>query len=409
MEKDKVISFEKEFTSLSENTTEAINKAGDVKYEVENTSDMLREIKETLSNSYGVEVPTVENDPISDEDVKPLNIILDDISDPRLRGDFCLSAVDTLVGITAGVIASIIDIVFVGTPEVVKIYKGGENFDGSILTAALRKIGNGDDQLSSMLEWLSHKCKVPYDISVQPGVVTPNNHRLRNFAHDPMIGLMFATADIVLGTATMVDANGKLCVLVNSKEYPQEEKLLAVVYYTGHLLSDVCTARGLPVPGFITTQFFAGDGSYNSIASISERMYKDGYDLRHLASMSVPVFIKNLITDAYLYLTMEDEHSPVRTIADREIRENQKLAYKYRMRLVSDAVSCGGNALKFFLPPTLGNMTALNLPEWVSLIKDTIAEAKYQLRDKHVELALFNREILSDNWDKLLDDEKLGE
>lgn len=122
--------------------------------------------------------------------------------------------------------------------------------------------------------------------------------------------------------------------------------------------------------------------------------------------MSTPVVIKNMITDTYLNLVVSEEDGPFNLIAEREIREHKLMAYKYRLRLVSDAVSCGGNALKFFLPPTTGNMTALNLPEWTSLLKDTIAEMKYQLRDKSVEIVILNREIISDNWKALLGEEQ---
>ena len=85
----------------------------------------------------------------------------------------------------------------------------------------------------------------------------------------------------------------------------------------------------------------------------------------------------------------------------KEIQENKRIAYKYKLRLISDAVSCGGNVLKFFIPPTSGNMTALNLPEWAGLLADTIITLKYQLRDKSVEKAISNREIINDNWVKL--------
>lgn len=251
-----------------------------------------------------------------------------------------------------------------------------------------------------MFKWLSEKCKVPYDISAEKGVVDPNNHRLRSFGHDPLIGLLFAIVDIILGTATVVDNNGRLKVIINSKKYPVSEKYLAVVYYLGHLLSDVCTARGLPIPGFIMTQFFAGDD--NSIAKIAEQMYRDGYDLRHFASMKTPVLIKNIITDAYYRISAFEDIRFVETIAEKQIHENRKKAYKYKLRLVSDAICCGGNVLKFFIPPTMGNMTALNIPEWISLIQDTIINMKYQMREKNVEIIIANREIINDNWYKLL-------
>ena len=54
-----------------------------------------------------------------------------------------LSTVDIAISSLAGIIAIVIDAFLVGTPEVVKIYKGGERFDGSLLTAAIRKFGDG--------------------------------------------------------------------------------------------------------------------------------------------------------------------------------------------------------------------------------------------------------------------------
>lgn len=398
MEKDKILSFENEFSSVSEEITGTEDRVRTLGESLYDTSELIDDVMTELQSIPGALIINEEQSPLVDVDVESINLVINDLSDPVLKGDFSLSAIDTITAITAGVIATVIDIVFVGTPEVVKIYKGGENFDGSRLTAILRSIGNDDNKLSEMLEWLSHKCTVPYDLSLKKGIVIPNNHRLRNPGHDPMFGLLFAIADIILGTTTIIDDNGNLRIIVRDKEYPPQEKYLSVIYYLGHLLSDVCTARGLPIPGFFMTQFFTNGDDGGSIARIAEQMYKDGYDTRHLMSMSTPVLIKNLITDTYLYLILEDEKTQLYSIAEREIGENRRTAYKYRMRLVSDAVSCGGNALKFFLPPTLGNITALNLTEWASLIKDTIAESKYQLRDKSVETVLFNREIIHDNW-----------
>lgn len=401
MNKDKVISFDKDFDSLSNELSATKEKTNIAEKSINDTGEILNELRSTLLKVPGAMIPVDGASEISNYIVEPINDMLDDISDPKYKGDFKLSAIDVIVAIVSGVIASVIDIVFVGTPEVVKLYRGGENFDGSILTSALRKIGNGDDKISDMLKWLSQKCVVPYDVSNKSGIVIPNNHRLRNPGHDPLIGLLFAVADIILGTATLIDNEGNIKIIVRDKEYPPHEKILSVIYYLGHLLSDLCTARGLPIPGFVLTQFFTSTNDNSSIAKIAEGMYMDGYDLRHLASMSTPVAVKNMIIDAYIHLFNSESGNQFETIAEKEIRNNQNIAFKYRMRLVSDAVSCGGNVLKFFIPPTTGNITALNLPEWTSLIMDTIAETKYQLRDKTVEEALFNRDIINNNWDKL--------
>ena len=403
MSKDKVITFDNDLCSLSNELSDTVKELNSTEKNIKETKNSLDSLIQDLLELPGAMIPLCQESYLSDTAIEPINLVLSDLSDPKLKGDFKLNSLDVIVSITAGVIASIIDIVLVGRPEVVKLYRGGENFDGSVLTAALRKVGNGDDKISELLKWLSNKCVVPYDLSIKKGVVIPNNHRLRNLGHDPLLGLLFAVTDIILGTATLIDNDGNIRIIVRDKDYPPQEKYLAVIYYLGHLLSDMCTSRGLPIPGFVLSQFFTNNEDDKSIAKIAEEMYKDGYDLRHLASMSTPVVVKNMIIDTYIHLFLKENKSDFETIAEKEIRENKKNAYKCRLRLVSDAVSCGGNVLKFFTPPTSGNITALNLPEWASLISNTIAELKYQLRDKSVEEVIHNREIINDNWFKLLD------
>lgn len=403
MEKDKIISFDNEFQQLGANITKVKSNISDVSELFEETDALIEELYAEMTDFPGMlrVIEGGKNQDSLDELNHSINEIV--VLNFKQKGD--LNIPDVLVSTIAGAVAAAIDILLVGTPEVVTIYRGGERFDGSVLTGILRKYGNGDDQLSSVLHWFCERCKVPYDISCVKNVANPNNHRLRNFGHDPLIGLLFAVADIIMGTATFVDSDGKLRVVVNPKDYPDTEKYLAVIYYLGHLLSDVCTARGLPIPGFVLTQFFTNDGNDDSIAVIAERMYRDGYDLRHLASMSVPVVVKDVIITAYLSLSETENQPIVGTIAQKELEKQHKEIRRAKMLLVSDAVACGGNVAKFFLPPTMGNMTALNLPEWMALLRDGVDVAVYQMRDKSTELVVSNREVINQNWNILLKDE----
>ncbi|MBQ6490289.1 MAG: hypothetical protein IJI75_13815 [Solobacterium sp.] len=400
MNKNKVIDLDKELTELRESVSHVENKSEILLDDIESTSDSLAELQERLLHLGIAKKSLVVTEDNITKEISELNYVIKDIDHSKFGGDVSLTVIDLIVSVVSGIVASVIDIVFVGTPEVVKIYKGGENFDGSILTKAIRSLGQGDDTLSGMLDWCCEKCKVPYDISAKKGVVIPNNHRLRNFAHDPLIGMLFAIVDIIMGTGTFVDNKGNLRIVVNPKDYPQNEKVLALIYYFGHLLSDVCTARGLPIPGFVLTQFFAGEDD-SSVAAIAEQMYRDGYDLRHLASMSTPVLVKNLVIEIYLSL-LRYNNEVILTLAEKEIINNKNEIYRYKLRLMSDAVCCGGNVLKFFIPPTMGNITALNISEWISLIQNSIVNLRYQIRDKSIEQVIFNREIISDNWNTIM-------
>lgn len=399
---NKVVDFDKDFSLLEDELEQVNRRVNELKSDFDNDADERDELFAQLAAIPGLKniVDTYYDDEIDYETIdKDLNKLLElDFKEERQ-----LAKEEVVVGIVAGIVASIIDIVFVGTPEVVKVYKGGFNFDGSILTEKLRDLGNKDGELLGLFNWFEENCKVPYDIPVFKNVVNPNNHRLRSPAHDPLFGLFFAVADIIMGTTTTIDNTGHLRILVNDKTYPDSEKILSVLYYLGHIVSDICTFRGLPVPGFFLTQFFV-DGGDHSIARKAERMYLDGYDLRHFASMSIPVIVKNIIIDTYLYFVKNDNKQDITGIADKEIDKQKNEAYKNKIMLISDVVACSGNVLKFYLPPTCGNITALNIPEWLSFIKHGINVIKYETRDKTVEEILHNRDIINKNWESLLED-----
>ena len=312
-----------------------------------------------------------------------------------------LSTTEYIVAALAGTLSVIIDVLLVGTPEVVKIYHGGENFDGSKLTELIRKIKPDDGtEVGHILKWLSDKCKVPYDISCEKGVVTPDNHRLRGLGHDPYLGLFFAIADIIMGTTTCIDNNGGIRILPNY-DASITEKLLSVFYYIGHIISDLFTARGLPIPGFFLTQFFSGNGEDGSLAKIAEKMYKDGYDTRHLASMSVPVAVKNIVVEAYCRITKPEEDGFM-PLVEKELAEQAYMLKKEKMLFIGNSIGVAGNIIKFVAPPNCCNPCALNATQWFSFIRNSIQMTKAACRDRSVETVFEGRSKLQQEWNRLL-------
>ena len=315
-----------------------------------------------------------------------------------------LQTVDMVFSAAAGLISAIVDVVFVGTPEVVKIWRSGEQFDGSRLTGLLRTLGQDDGNLSPIFQWLEAKCKVPYDIPLAKGVMSPNDHRLKSLAHDPFFGLFFAVSDILMGTTTCVGNDGKLHILI-SHSADSSQQLLPVFYFIGHLLSDVCTSRGLPIPGFFLTQFFTGDSSESSIAVVARRMYRDGYDLRHLASMSFPVAAKDLLIAAYLYLTENEveENRAFLSNAEREYWNLQKTIKKEKMLLIANGVATAGNLVKICAPPNYGNPCAINLAQWFSMIRSGVVIGMTSVRNQTTEKIIENRFSIKQTWEQLAD------
>ena len=319
---------------------------------------------------------------------------------PELRTE------ELIFSVLAGLLSVIIDVVFVGTPEVVKIWRGGENFDGSILTGLLRKAGkNGDGELNSILQWLSDHCKVPYDISAAKDIMYPNNHRLKSLSHDPFLGLFFAVADMLMGTTTCIGNDGKIKILF-SWQTDTSQKLLAVFYYIGHLLSDLCTARGLPIPGAFLTQFFVGDGSDDSLAKIADNMYQDGYDLRHLASMSVPVVVKDLLISAYLQLTPTERvfQGTFSQNTEKEYWKLQETLKREKMLWIANTVATAGNVVKLVSPPVSGNPCAINAVQWFAMIRSGISIVKAASRDCTTENVIATRFAINRAWRELKSD-----
>lgn len=362
-----------------------------------------------LAQEQSLTIPEVR--PLEVQEVLDIDLTLDALLEAKYAGTRAprfpkLSTTDIVIGSVAGLIAVVLDLFLVGTPEVVKIHPTGEQrFDGSLLTTFIRKATG--EPIAGFAEQLSKICKVPYDISIHADGLTPNNHRLRSLSHDPFFGLFFAIFDIAFSTTTFVDRDGSLRVVpsaINNKSLP--EKYLAVLFYVGHIISDLFTSRGIPIPGFFLTQFFTDGAPNASIAKISDAMYRDGYDMRHLASMSVPVMAKDIVLTSYLHLA---ENNMVTHTAPVAIKEKHLLDLELRktkLVFIANSIAVGGNTAKFFLPPSCCNPCSLNAPEWFAFLCSSIGMAGAATRNMDAEQVMQNRVDIDRRWDELLSDKK---
>lgn len=404
MDNKKIIDFEQITDSIADDVEEVQSEFLEFTSEQEIDRQELLDLQErlnSLAENSGLKIVEASEDEMIDKyDVLSKDIDQQlqvyGIKDKLKFSKFPeFTKLDTTVSILTGLMSVLIDIFLVGTPIAKK------QFEGSVFTEQLRKFGqNKDSDTAKILSWLSDK-SVPYDISAEKGVVTPNNHRLRSLAHDPFFGLLFAVADILLDTTTVIDNAGKITILRNPGNYPKSQKFLPVIYYLGHIISDFYTARGIPIPGFFLTQFFTSEGSSSSIAKIAEKMYTQGYDLRHLGSMSLPVITKNIIVNVYLELIREVE-VPIMGIADKEKAHLDHKLKGYKMKFYADAIGTSGNLVKFISPPTSGNLNAINIVQWMSLIKNGAILLVAANRVTSVEKVMHNRQQIDKKWEKLL-------
>ena len=308
-----------------------------------------------------------------------------------------LKLVDLIVSSTLGIVATLIDILIVGTPSV-----KNKEFQGAPLTELIREAGFSCED-NSLLKFLSDKCKVPYDMSAVADTVTPNNHRLRSFGHDPLFGLVFAVVDIILGTTTGINNSGMIFIKKNT-DAEDYKKYFGIIFYLGHLISDICTARSLPIPGWILTQLFDGDGQKKSIAKVAEKMYIDGFDIRHFTSMISSVAISNGLVHLYCKISYNTNEKKIEQVFkyENELEKQNNLLIKYKMLLITNAIGTAGNVLKIMMPPTSGNLAGVNLVQWMALIDNSIVIISAMSREMSGEIIIKNRKDINKNWEELL-------
>ena len=321
-----------------------------------------------------------------------------------------LSGLDfAIVGI-AGLVASIVDILFVKLPKDIN-YLNQFKQKGSEFTAWLRTLGIVEDgNLHPFLQWCEKVCKTSYDKSIEKKIkgMNPKTHRLLSLSHDPLFGMIFGLIDIFNGSLTAIDIEGNF-VILKTFEHGLSDKLLSPLLWLGHIVSDICTSMGIPIPGwgFLQLLQFGSFGKKDrTIAEISRWMYLNGYDLRHLITMSVSPAVIEIIVRGYHYLSQLHSEKqliyPIQdTHADMEITKIGSNLKLHKMLFLSHTFAAGGNALKVFIHH--GNPLAINISQWTMLLKESVKMVKAVTRDKKPEMIKRIRCNIDKEWEAIKD------
>lgn len=284
----------------------------------------------------------------------------------------------------AGIIGIATDFLIVKIPKTIKsgVYKGQE---GSKLTENLNNIKLPKNWQKSLSEF----AKVPYDNSGGA------DHRIDTIGHDPVLGLIFGTIDIFRGSATTM----KKGVLEINRVSEPANLIIALLKQLAHLLSDVTTSKGIPVPfsSLIRLcnfgEFHGPTGKKRTLSDLALWMYHNGYDLRHFVTMSITPATIEIILRAYIMIRHYFEKD--------ELKFKIANSPKYRsMLLVAHAIACAGNAGKIYFYG--GNPLALNYAEWIALVRYLIPSIKYWLKDKHINKLNHYLELNRKGWDNLV-------
>ncbi len=377
--------------------------AGGYESESEELEQLRRRVN-ALMESCGAE-PRVEFDSCTLEDLNSeLATRLKDYRDlsdaDRALG---MSPVDYVVAALAGGIAVVVDFLLVKIPTADK-YLGKFDQEGSPLTKLLRRFGHDKEgKEAGWISFLESKFHVNYDPSVREGVFGPRNHRIYSGGHDPSpAGLVFAIKDILSGTFTYFDKSGRL-IIEKAEEMGILQKCFAPFMWFGHLLSDLFTSAGVPVPGgTLLRAIQVGEFGKNgrTFGELIDWMYMKGYDMRHLATMSTSNAAMNLVIRLYLAFISPIEKSSSPLLSEREyveVKRNEKIT---KMKFVASSVAVAGNVAK--ICAYQGNPNAFNYTIWYEMIKEAIAEVTILTKDKTAEHVIETRHVLDENFEVLL-------
>lgn len=233
---------------------------------------------------------------------------------------------DYILAASSGALCGVIDIFLVGKPDESPLGDITDKWfaNRTIDFAKLCGYKGDKNSLSSAINFLEEKFKIPYDQSVGGGIfrelinLTPSNHHFKSLGHNPtLLGLFFSILNQFTNTSDFV-SNGELISLNNSdgkfelqgKNIPSK-LFCGIANWIGHLISDVSGSsgskgRGMGIPSPIwawSNDVIAIKAKLNipvtkfdkSVNELALKLFKKGYDVRFQTIQAIPVFINEMI------------------------------------------------------------------------------------------------------------------
>ncbi len=323
-----------------------------------------------------------------------------------------LKTQDYIVASIAGGLGVILDFLVVKIPKGTNIFRNGKRIyqKGSPITEYFRSLGaDKDERTWSWIKFLEQKCKVPYDKSIDPLIksMCPKVHRFLSLAHDPSpLGLVWAIKDITCGSFSYIDGSGVLHVENITTSSGFLGALTAPIIWIGHIISDIFTKAGIPIPGWCylnLLQFGSFGDKKRTIAEVAKYMYYQGYDFRHLITMSIEPAVIGMILRIYHFLVNEkpENNKQYQLQSEKEYGQIQNNIKFRRMLLISLSIATAGNVGKII--SYSGNPMALNFPLWYKMIKESLLNVAINVRlTKDYETVIQNRHVIDENFEYLL-------
>ena len=307
-----------------------------------------------------------------------------------------LDPYDVAAAVAAAAVGTFLDFVVVKIPTGVR-WRGRWQ-RGSLLTFLLRRQAVHSDN------WLASLAPVPFDqVGVPLSGLGPRSHRVQTFGHDPLLGLVYGTMDILRGTLTGTDAAGSIAVLDAGP--PTPGVVTALGREVLHLVSDVGTRMGLPLPGWtaltaIPWGEIGTDG--RTVAGLARWMYLRGYGSWHFLTMAtVPAAIETALRAYVAMRRLTDDVYARRWQAEGAAAGDVTDHPRYRiLSLVAHGITAAGNAGRVALSGF--NPLAVNYTEWLVFIKKLVTAVETRPRSERLLARVrSSRLILDTGWARL--------
>jgi len=250
----------------------------------------------------------------------------------RIKDEFTLKNVncdkyDYMIAGTCGVIGGLIDILFVGAPGDSKLGNVADKQADKITEKFAEFVGwdkdkaveKGKNTTASAIGYLESKFKVNYDQATTHATggavnnLSMSNHHLKNLGHSPdLIGLFFSILNQFTSTSTFV-SNGQIITIDTETFDLKGNDFVSKIFcgfanWFGHIMSDWSGSSGtvgqggrgtgVPIPFFNLFQLMNfGEFGQNkqTFATITAKVFENGYDTRHAMAMAIPVLTTELL------------------------------------------------------------------------------------------------------------------
>ena len=325
-----------------------------------------------------------------------------------------LDAVDVIIPAVAGIFSGAIDCAFGGFVR----SADGRNIPGTMSEF----IGKLFDKAlpNDSIKKLEEIAMVPYDalnynnnkgnLIVEEIVsgLSPIFHHEVSLGHDPILSFIFGTLDMLRGTVSTLDFNGKFLVQAaegfSDRKSQQIFQAIATVFL--HMLSDVngsSSAKdggmGLPVPfmALFNKMQFGKIGDNDDISELVKCMFYQGYDFRHFCSMSIPVMIVEVIVRVSYFAKRLHEGFSLSEAIPVGISHTKKPKLATMLFIAHSASSAINSGKVAFTRNPLN----INYPQWLAFAKYSIKQLKWAISEKPALRDKYVMGIINSEWEEL--------